>query len=58
MNRVGWLLMATAATLAGASVAAATFLGGKRAGGALAATEVAALGYRIHTIVAMRSSSC
>ncbi len=50
--------MATAVTLAGASVAAATFLGGKRAGGALAATEVAFLGYRTRTAVALRRSSC
>lgn len=50
--------MATAVTLAAASVAAATSLGGKRAGGALVATEVAFLGYRIRAAVTARRSSC
>ncbi|CAM9988281.1 unnamed protein product [Pylaiella littoralis] len=39
-NTSGWLVMAATVTVAGASVAAAAIFGGKRAGGAVAATEV------------------
>lgn len=51
---MGWVLMATTITIAGASVAATSFLGGKRAGGALAATEALVLGSRFREAVAMR----
>ncbi len=50
---MGWVLMATTFTLAGATVAAATFYGGKRAGGALAATEVVLLTHRFQKAVSM-----
>eukprot|EP00903_Cladosiphon_okamuranus_P017623 g16233.t1 len=53
-NIIGWVLMATTVTVAGASVAAVSFLGGKRAGGALAATEAVLLASRFHKAAAMR----
>eukprot|EP00752_Nemacystus_decipiens_P002264 g2145.t1 len=53
-NIMGWVLMATAITVAGVSVAAASFYGGKRAGGALAATEALVLADRFRQAFAMR----
>eukprot|EP00752_Nemacystus_decipiens_P016793 g15030.t1 len=50
----GWLMMAATLTAAGASVAAASFFGGKRAGGALAVTEATVLACRIRKAIAMR----
>lgn len=50
----GWLLMATAVTVAGVSVAAASCFGGKRAGGALAAAEATVLACRVRKALAMR----
>ena len=47
-------MMATTVTIAGATVAAASFYGGKRAGGALAATEAAVLASRFRKAFAMR----
>lgn len=49
--------MATTVTIAGASVAAASFYGGKRAGGALAATEAVVLATRFRKAVTMRRVS-
>ncbi|CAB1097530.1 unnamed protein product [Ectocarpus sp. CCAP 1310/34] len=53
-NRHGWLIMAATVTVAGASVAAASFFGGKRAGGALAATEALILTSRFRKALAVR----
>lgn len=41
-------------TVAGASVAAASFFGGRRAGGALAAAEATVLACQVRKAVAMR----
>ena len=51
---MGWVMMATAVAVGGASVVAAAFFGGKRIGGALAATEVAVLGYRLRKTLATK----
>eukprot|EP00903_Cladosiphon_okamuranus_P010228 g9687.t1 len=50
----GWLMMTATIAVAGASIAAAAFYGGKRAGGALAATEAVVLASRFRKAVAMR----
>eukprot|EP00752_Nemacystus_decipiens_P014610 g13009.t2 len=54
INNRGWRLMMTTSVVAGASVVAASFFGGKRAGRALAAAELGLLISRIHSVVSMR----
>ena len=54
VNVKGWLMMAATLTVAGASVAAASFYGGKRAGGVVAATEAVVLASRVRKAIVMR----
>lgn len=51
---MGWVVMATVVAVAGASVAAASFFGDKRAGGTLAAIEAAMLATCFRKAFAMR----
>lgn len=46
--------MAMVVAVAGASVAAATFFGGRRTGGALAVTEVVFFAHRVREALAIR----